>query len=112
MSLVYRFFLFVFAVLIASYAVPGVTVDGFGTAAIVAVLLGLLNLTARPILFVLTLPLTILTLGLFTFVLNAALFWFVASFVEGFAVDGFLPALIGAMLVTVVRWIGHRLDSD
>lgn len=97
------------ALLVAAYAIPGIAVDGVYIAIIAAVVLGLLNLIVKPILFILTLPINILTLGLFTFVLNALLFWFAASFVEGFAVSGFVPALLGSLLVSVISAFGNNL---
>ena len=75
---------------------------------IVAVLLGALNLLVRPILVVLTLPITFLTLGLFTFVINAFLFWFLSSFIQGFAVTGFFAAFFGALVVSVVSFLGKH----
>ena len=75
-------------IIIAEY-IHGIAVDGFYTALIAAVILGLLNAIIKPILFVLTLPITIITLGLFAFVINAGLFLFAASFIDGFAVDSF-----------------------
>jgi putative membrane protein len=109
MKILARLLVIILALLLVAQYVPGIEVDGFYTALIVAVILGILNLTIRPILFVLTLPITLLTLGLFSFVLNALLFWFVASFVQGFVVEGFVSAFIGAFLVSVASWIGHRI---
>lgn len=97
------------ALLVVERLVPGITVSGLYPALIAAVVLGLLNLIARPILVVLTLPITIVTLGLFIFVINAALFWFAASFIDGFVVTGFLAALIGSFIVSVISTIGDRL---
>lgn len=94
--------------LLAAYLVPAITVTGLYIAIVVAVILGLLNLIVRPILIVFTLPITIVTLGLFIFVINAALFLFVASFVDGFEVDGFFSALLGSLIVTVVSTVGNR----
>jgi len=84
------------------------SLDGFGTALVVSLVLGILHITVRPILLLLTLPLTIITVGLFVFVINALLFWFVASFIEGFAVDGFLGALLGALVSALITSIGYR----
>lgn len=94
-------------ILIAEY-VPGITIDGFYAALIAAVVLGLLNLIVKPILFLLTLPITILTLGLFAFVLNAGIFFFAASFLQGFSVDNFWYALLGSVLMSLVSAIGNR----
>jgi len=93
---------------IANY-VPGISVSGWYPAIIAAIILAVVNVTLKPILLILTLPLTILTLGLFSFVVNAALFWFVSSFVQGFSVAGFLPALVGAFIMSVVSWLTHHL---
>lgn len=90
------------AVLISAYILPGVKVDGFLTAVVVAVVLGALNMFIRPILVLLTLPLTILTLGLFTFVINALLVLLVSSLIPGFKVSGFLYALIFSLVLSIV----------
>ena len=109
MNLLARLLPVVLSLLLVSRYVPGITVSGFYTALIVALVLGVLNLTVRPILLILTLPVNLITFGLFTFVLNAGLFWFVATFVEGFSVAGFIPAFIGAFAVSVVHWIGEKI---
>lgn len=101
--------LFGAAYLLTWAGLPGMTLDGFGTALVVALLLGILHITVRPVLLLLTLPLTILTVGLFVFVVNALMFWLVASFVEGFAVDGFLGAFLGALVSAIITSIGYRL---
>lgn len=93
--------------LIAKY-VPGITVDSFYTAVIAAVILGLFNAILKPILVLLTLPITLLTLGLFSLVINAALFLFAASFVEGFAVASFGYALLGSLLMSLISTIGNK----
>jgi putative membrane protein len=108
-SLISRLAVSVFAVLLAAYVVPGIVVDGFYAALMTAIVLGVVNLIVRPVLVVLTLPITIVTLGLFLFVLNAALLLFVASFVEGFAVDGFWVALLGSMLISVITSVGNKM---
>ncbi len=109
MSLIAKFLGTVFAVLLAAYFVPGFHVESFYTAVLVALALGVLNITLRPILTILTLPLTIITLGLFSFVINAGLILLISSFVKGFSVDGFLPALFGGALIAVVGWALHKL---
>lgn len=88
-----------------AYYVPGIRVSGLYSALFAALLLGLVNAVIRPVLIFLTLPVSILTLGLFTFVINAVLFWFVATIVKGFEVSGFWPAFYGALIMTVVSWI-------
>ena len=86
------------------YLVPSVTVSGVGAALVAAALLALVNTLIRPLLILLTLPINILTLGLFTFVINGLLFWFVASFVGGFTVTGFWPAVGGAIVYGILSW--------
>ena len=87
------------------YLFDSIRVDSFHTAMIVAVVLGLVNAFIRPLVLLLTLPATILTLGLFIFVINGLMFWFVASFIDGFTVGGFWPALFGAIAYSVISWL-------
>jgi putative membrane protein len=91
-----------FALLAVTYLYSGVRVDDFASAMIAALVLGLVNAVLRPILVILTLPATILTLGLFLFVINALLFWFVAEVVPGFHVAGFMAALVGSLLLSLI----------
>lgn len=93
------------AVFVAAQLVPGIQVKGFATALFVALVLALINTLIRPILLLFTLPINILTLGLFTFVINASLFWLTGWLVSGFEVDGFASALLGAIIVSVVSWL-------
>jgi putative membrane protein len=86
--------------------VPGVHVDTVPMLLLAAVLLGVVNAIVRPIAFILTLPVTIVTLGLFLFVLNALMVWLVAWMVPGFHVRGFKAALLTAIIVWIVGWIG------
>lgn len=88
--------------MLTAYIVPGFAFDTFGTAAIAALILGLVNAFVRPVLFILTLPLTIVTLGLFLFVINAIMLWLVGFLVPGFIVAGFLPALLASVVLTLV----------
>ena len=106
MKFIARFLLSVLALLVLAEVFNGVSVDGFYIATIAVLILGLLNAVVRPILLILTLPITIITLGLFTFVVNALIFLFAASFIEGFAVDGFLPALIGSLVMSIISTLG------
>lgn len=112
MKLIIRLLITILALFIAAYLVPGITVSSFYTALIVAIILGLVNLIFRPILLFLTLPINILTLGLFTLVINGLLFWLVASFVKGFSVSGFWSAFLGALIVSLFSFIGHRLLTE
>jgi len=96
------------ALLAAAYLIPGISVSSFYIALTVALFLGIVNVIIRPILVVLTLPINILTLGLFIFVINGFLFWLLATFIEGFYVDGFGVAILGALLVSVFSYVGNK----
>ena len=98
MKIIVRWLLLAAALLLVAYLYPGVTVKSFGSAMIAAFVLGLFNTLLRPILVVLTLPVTVITLGLFLFVINALMFYFAASVLDGLHVDGFGAALIGSLL--------------
>ena len=100
------------AIMLAASIVPGIAVDGLVSALAAAVLLGLINAFVRPVLLILPLPITLLTLGLFLFVLNGFCFWLVAWLVKGFHVAGFGSALLGSLVVSVVSWIVTALVSD
>jgi len=86
------------ALMAVAYLLPGIAVSSFVTALVAALVLGLVNAVIRPVLILLTLPATILTLGLFIFVINGLLFWFVGSFLQGFVVGGFWAGVIGAIV--------------
>ena len=102
LALIARWILNAAALLLVAYLYPGVQVSSFIAALLAALVLGLVNAVIRPILVILTLPVTILTLGLFLFVINALMFWLVAEIVKGFTVSGFVPALIGSLLYSVI----------
>ncbi|WKZ29539.1 MAG: phage holin family protein [Patescibacteria group bacterium] len=109
MQLFLRWVLNAAALLLVAYLVPGVHVAGFYTALMAALILGIVNALIRPLLILLTLPITIVTLGLFTFVINALLLWFVSTVVKGFAIDGFVPALLGALVLWAMSVITNSL---
>jgi putative membrane protein len=88
---------------VASF-VPGIHVDGFTAALIAAFFLGLVNTLIRPLLLLLTLPVTMLTLGLFIFIVNGSLFWLVGSVLRGFVVDSFWHGVLGAVLYSIFSW--------
>jgi putative membrane protein len=92
------------ALLALPYVVPTIQVAGFGTALLVAVVLGLINTLLRPVLVLLTLPVTLLTLGLFIFVINALLFLLAGSLIDGFHVGGFWSALFGSIAYSLISW--------
>jgi putative membrane protein len=93
------------ALIAVAYLMPSITVSSFTSALIAALILGLVNAIIRPVLVLLTLPVTVLTLGLWIFVINGLLFWFVGSFVPGFVVHGFWAGVIGSILFSIVSWL-------
>jgi len=94
---------------LAAQIVPGVSFASLGSLIAAAVLLGLVNAFVRPVVFVLTLPLTLLTLGLFLLVVNAAMIGLVSVMLHGFAVHGLLPGVLAAVITGAVSWIGHMV---
>ena len=101
MKIIVRWLLLAAALLLVAHLYPGVSVASFGAALIAAFVLGLFNTLVRPLLVLLTLPVTLLTLGLFLFVINALMFWAAASVLDGFNVAGFSAALIGSLIYSV-----------
>ena len=97
------------AIIVAAWLLPGLHVSGPFAALIAGVILGFVNAIVRPVLFLLTLPLTLVTLGLFIFVLNALCLGLTAALVPGFDIDGFWWALLGALLISIVSWILNGL---
>lgn len=108
MTIILRLLFNALGLILISQYVPGIHVTGFYPALIAALVLGVFNLIIKPLLLILTLPITIITLGLFAFIINALLFQFAASFIEGFAVDGFWYALLGSLLLSIVSTVGNR----
>lgn len=103
--LLFRWLINALSVLLVAYVVPGIRVESFYTALLVALVLGILNAVVRPILIILTLPITLITLGLFTLVINAVLFWLVSTWVKGFYVDTFWAAVLGALILWVLSML-------
>ena len=103
MILIVNWFLSALSLIIAAHVVPGFEIKGFGTALIAAIVIGLVNATIGLILKILTFPVTILTFGLFLFVINALMLRFATLFVSGFVVKGFLPAFLGAIVLAIVN---------
>jgi len=93
------------AVLLTAYILPGIHIAGFWSAVFVAVVLGIVNAILRPIIFILTLPINILTLGLFSFVIMGLLVYLVSAIVPGFKVDNFGWAILFALIVAIINWI-------
>src|ERR1700709_982847 len=105
MSVLLTWLINALALLIITYLLPAVHIHRFGTARLVAIVLGLINTFLRPLLVLLTLPVTILTLGLFILVVNALCFWLCASLLKGFEVSGFWSAFFGSILYSIVSWL-------
>lgn len=106
--IIMRWLVITVAILLASMLIPGIQVDSLSTALIAAGVLGLINVFIKPVLIILTLPLNVLTLGLFSFIINAFLLKLVTWFVSGFEVSGFFAALLGALVISLVNWLTNR----
>jgi len=102
MYLFLRWIGFALVIMFISWVIPGISVDSFWSALLVAVVIALINVFIKPILVLVTLPINILTLGLFTLVINALLFMFAGFISPGFEVDGFLSAFLGALLLSIL----------
>jgi putative membrane protein len=112
MNLIVRFLLNGLAVVLSSYLLPGVDVDGYGTALIVALILSIANVIVKPILVILTIPITILSLGLFLLVINALIILMVDNLVSGFFVDGFWWALLFSLILSLFNSIFDDLTKE
>jgi len=98
------------AVILTVYLVPGVAVTGgWLSVLLVALVWSVITMVIRPILSILTLPITIITFGLFSLILNALLFWIMAALVPGFTVAGFFPALLGAIVLSILNWLIQKI---
>lgn len=109
MKVILRVVIVALAILALPRFVDGIYVTGFYPALLAAVIFGLLNLIVKPVIKLVTLPINLMTLGLFGLVINGALLWFVGSFVQGFSVATFTAAMIGALILAVINWIAHLI---
>jgi len=100
------------ALLAVTWLLPSIQVSGFGAALVAALLLGFINTLVRPVLAILTLPITLLTLGIFYLLLNGLLFWLASALLPGFHVEGFWSAVFGAVLYGVIAWALSALIPD
>jgi len=112
MGLLVRWSVLTAAIVIASYLISGIEISGFFSAFFAAAILGILNIFFRPILFILTLPINLLTFGLFTFVINALLLKMASGVIEGFQVHGFWSAVFGALVISVVNWLLNSFINE
>jgi len=111
LGLLVQLFLSTAAVMVMTQLVPGVSVDGWTTALIVAIVLGVVNVTIKPVLLLLTLPINILTLGLFTLLLNALLLLLVDQLIAGFTISNFGGAILATIVLSVITWFFSLLGS-
>lgn len=102
----------IFVLLIVEYLVPGFKFESIWAAVVSAVVLGIVNMLIKPVIQIVALPITILTLGIFAFLINVALLWAVAYFVPGFEISSFSTAIIASLVMTLVTWFLHRLIKD
>jgi putative membrane protein len=110
MKLIARLLINMVAILLIAYLLPRlIWVDGLWSAFIAALILGIVNAVIRPILVLLTLPLTFLTLGLFLLIINGLMLWLVAALVDGFHVNGFWGAVLGSILISIISWVLSRI---
>ncbi len=107
-----RWFITTLSIFAIPYFVAGISVSGLLTAVIVAACLVFLNMVVKPMIAIFTLPLNIITLGLFSIVINGAFFWFVAQIIEGFDVATFKAAIIGAFVIAIINWIIGKFVQD
>ncbi len=111
-GLLIRWLILALAVMLASYMITGIRVEGFVSALIAAALLAFLNAFFRPILFILTLPINLLSLGLFTFAINAFMLMMVSGVIDGFHVDSFGAGLLGSLIISLVSWLLSSFIND
>ena len=111
-GLLIRWLFLTVAILVAAHLIQGFEVKGFWSAFLAAAILGVLNALFRPVLIILTLPINILTLGLFTFVINAVLIMMVSGVVGGFEVHGFWSALLGSLIISIVSWLLNSFINE
>ncbi len=111
MAILFSWIISALAIIASAYLLPGVHVDGFTTALVVALVLGIINAIIKPVLVILTLPINILTLGLFTLVINALLVLLTAAIVPGFKVDGFWWALIFGVVLSLINGFLNSLSK-
>ena len=112
MNLAIRFVLFALCVIFVSWIIPGISVSGFLAAILVSIVLGLINALVKPVIYFISLPINILTLGLFSFVINAFLLMLAGYITPGFSVDGFLSALLGSILLSILGIGVNKLTEE
>jgi putative membrane protein len=111
-GLLIRWLILTVAIIVASYLLEGIHISSFFSAFLAAAILGILNALFRPVLLILTLPINILTLGLFTFIINALMLKMVSGVIPGFEVYGFWTAVFGSLIISIVSWLLNSFISD
>ena len=111
MKFIIHTFLTALALILTTYIITGISVDSLLTAVVVAFFLGIINAFVRPILVFLTFPITVVTFGLFIFVINAGIFYFAGWLIDGFYVSGFWDAIFGSILVSIVSWAAYKITD-
>lgn len=112
MKLFFRFIFLTLAVIAADYLISGIALDGWTSILIAGAALTIIQVIVKPVVKVLTIPITIITLGLFLLVLNALFFWFVSGLIPGMTVDTFMAAFLGSLIVSVLNWIADNVIKD
>lgn len=110
MYTVLRWILYALAIMLVAWLIPGIGVEGFMSALIVAVVMGIINAVIKPVINLVTLPVNIFTLGIFGLIINALLFWLAGAIVPGFEVNGFLSALLGSLVLSALGLAINRID--
>ena len=112
MKIIIHWLILTLAVLATPFIVSGIHVNSLLTAVVVAAILGFINTVIKPIVTILTLPINIITLGLFSVILNGLFFWFVAGVVSGFTIDTFTAAILGALVISILNWIMSKAFGE
>jgi putative membrane protein len=112
MGILIRWTILTVSIIAASYLLEGIHISGFFSAFFAAAALGILNALFRPILLILTLPINVLTLGLFTFIINALMLKMASGIIPGFEVHGFWTAVIGSLIISIISWLLNSFISD
>ena len=112
MKIVIHWLILTLAILAVPYFIDGIIVSSIGVAIIVGAVLAFINLVVKPVIKILTLPINILTLGLFSLIVNAALFYFVGEVVDGFTIASFMSAFWGALIISIINWFANRVIRD
>ena len=102
----------VLALLVVEYLVPGFELSGFQAAIVAAIVIGMVNTLIRPILQIIALPITIMSFGIFAFLINVVLLWVVSKFITGFEIVNFTTAIVASIVLSLVSWFLHRLAKD